>query len=635
MVDNVNQDIPTGLYWKGKKNEVERIVLPFQTIETINESRATREKEKDYMFKTNPDTKWYNRLIWGDNKYIMSALLEEFSGKIDLIYIDPPFFTGTDQSIVIEAGENIPITKEQSLLEEYAYRNIWTKGPASYFQWIYDRLSLMYDLLSYKGIIFIRHDQYWSHYVKVITDEVFGKRNFQNEIIVKRIFKNVTQQGRISIPIATDSLFVYFKSDQSLYIDIYKKLEQTRESYWRALDDSSGLRKPTERIIFGKTYYPPAGKHFKFSQDKIDQLVNDGRIRINPKTGRPQYLVQEADKAVLNSNWTDISGYSFKTGYPTENSESLLERVIKAGSVDGELVADFFCGSGTTGAVAEQLGRRWIMADISRYAIHITRKRLLGIEGCKPFIVQNLGKYERQYWQDITFKKRTNEQIPIYEYIEFILKLYNAEPITGMLHIHGKKGKHLVHVGAVDSPVTFSEIFEAIDEIKKAGQNSLDILGWEWEMGLHDVVEKEAKSKGVNLRLFNIPRDVMDPRAVEKGDITFYELAYLEVEASKNKYGEYVIELKDFAIPNLDLIPEDVRSKIKKWSDYIDYWAVDWDWNEDTFHNMWQSYRTRKERKLELKSDGHKYEERDKHLIMVKVIDIFGNDTTRVLEVAA
>ena len=635
MVHNVNQDIPTGLYWKGKKNEVERIVLPFQTIETINESRATREKEKDYMFKTNPDTKWYNRLIWGDNKYIMSALLEEFSGKIDLIYIDPPFFTGTDQSIVIEAGENIPITKEQSLLEEYAYRNIWTKGPASYFQWIYDRLSLMYDLLSYKGIIFIRHDQYWSHYVKVITDEVFGKRNFQNEIIVKRIFKNVTQQGRISIPIATDSLFVYFKSDQSLYIDIYKKLEQTRESYWRALDDSSGLRKPTERIIFGKTYYPPAGKHFKFSQDKIDQLVNDGRIRINPKTGRPQYLVQEADKAVLNSNWTDISGYSFKTGYPTENSESLLERVIKAGSVDGELVADFFCGSGTTGAVAEQLGRRWIMADISRYAIHITRKRLLGIEGCKPFIVQNLGKYERQYWQDITFKKRTNEQIPIYEYIEFILKLYNAEPITGMLHIHGKKGKHLVHVGAVDSPVTFSEIFEAIDEIKKAGQNSLDILGWEWEMGLHDVVEKEAKSKGVNLRLFNIPRDVMDPRAVEKGDITFYELAYLEVEASKNKYGEYVIELKDFAIPNLDLIPEDVRSKIKKWSDYIDYWAVDWDWNEDTFHNMWQSYRTRKERKLELKSDGHKYEERDKHLIMVKVIDIFGNDTTRVLEVAA
>ena len=635
MVDNVNQDIPTGLYWKGKKNEVERIVLPFQTIETINESRATREKEKDYMFKTNPDTKWYNRLIWGDNKYIMSALLEEFSGKIDLIYIDPPFFTGTDQSIVIEAGENIPITKEQSLLEEYAYRNIWTKGPASYFQWIYDRLSLMYDLLSYKGIIFIRHDQYWSHYVKVITDEVFGKRNFQNEIIVKRIFKNVTQQGRISIPIATDSLFVYFKSDQSLYIDIYKKLEQTRESYWRALDDSSGLRKPTERIIFGKTYYPPAGKHFKFSQDKIDQLVNDGRIRINPKTGRPQYLVQEADKAVLNSNWTDISGYSFKTGYPTENSESLLERVIKAGSVDGELVADFFCGSGTTGAVAEQLGRRWIMADISRYAIHITRKRLLGIEGCKPFIVQNLGKYERQYWQDITFKKRTNEQIPIYEYIEFILKLYNAEPITGMLHIHGKKGKHLVHVGAVDSPVTFSEIFEAVDEIKKAGQNSLDILGWEWEMGLHDVVEKEAKSKGVNLRLFNIPRDVMDPRAVEKGDITFYELAYLEVEASKNKYGEYVIELKDFAIPNLDLIPEDVRSKIKKWSDYIDYWAVDWDWNEDTFHNMWQSYRTRKERKLELKSDGHKYEERDKHLIMVKVIDIFGNDTTRVLEVAA
>jgi len=188
-------------------------------------------------------------------------------------------------------------------------------------------------------------------------------------------------------------------------------------------------------------------------------------------------------------------------------------------------------------------------------------------------------------------------------------------------------------VGAVDAPVTLTEIKEAMDEVKQAGQKALDILGWEWEMGLHDVVEKAAKESGIHLRLLSIPRDVMDPKAVAKGDVTFYELAYLEVEAIQTESGAFEIELKDFAIPNLDLIPQEVRSKIKKWSDYIDYWSVDWDWNEDTFHNMWQSYRTRKERKLELTSDAHKYESSGNHKIMVKVIDIFGNDTSHVVEV--
>jgi 16S rRNA G966 N2-methylase RsmD len=300
-MEKENNNIPTGLYWQGKRTEVERIFLPFQTIETINESRATREKEKDTLLrglKKKEDPVWRNCLIWGDNKYVMSSLIDEFAGTIDLIYIDPPFFTGTDQNIIIEAGENVPITKEQSIVEEYAYRNIWREGPASYFQWLYDRLTLMSELLSTKGIIFIRHDQYWSHYVKIIADQVFGKNNFQNEIVVKRIYKNVTRQGRISIPLATDSLFVYFKTEETQYFDIYRQLPQVRESYWRAIDDSSGLRKPPERIILGTTYYPPAGKHFKFSQEKIDNLADEGRIRINPTTDRPQYLVEETDKIV-------------------------------------------------------------------------------------------------------------------------------------------------------------------------------------------------------------------------------------------------------------------------------------------------------------------------------------------------
>jgi len=630
----ISLNIPTGLYWKGKNTQVERIALPFQTIEIINESSATREKEKDTMFPTKIDTSWYNRLIWGDNKYIMASLLEEFSGKIDLIYIDPPFYTGTNQIIILEIGEkNTPLEKYPSLIEEAAYRNVWKEGSDSYFQWIFDRLVLMRELLSRKGIMIIRHDQYWGHYVKIIADEVFGKSNFTNEIIVKRIYKNLTNQGKVSIPIATDSLYVYLFGIDSKFYNIKNKLDDIREGYWRRIDDSSGVRNPPERIIFGKKFLPPAGKHFKFNQKKIDIMIKENKIRLNPKTGRPEYWVEPTDEYALNSNWTDISGYSFNTGYPTENSEVLLQRIINSCTSKDDIVADFFCGSGTTGAVAEKLGRRWIMADIGRFAIHTTRKRLLGIDNCKPFLVQNLGKYERQYWQGATFQKRSNEQVPLYEYIQFILELYHAEPITGMLHLHGKKGKRLVHVGAIDVPVTLDEILNALEEVKKIQQNGLDILGWEWEMGLHEVVEEESKKNTIDLKLLNIPRDVMDKRAVEKGEVTFFELAYLEVESKKDKYGEFYIDLKDFAIPNLDLIPKEVREKITRWSDYIDYWAIDWDWNKDIFHNQWQSYRTRKDRTLLLKSDSHKYPDHGKHTIMVKVIDIFGNDTTQVLEV--
>jgi len=630
----ISLNIPTGLYWKGKNTQVERIALPFQTIEIINESSATREKEKDTMFPTKIDTSWYNRLIWGDNKYIMASLLEEFSGKIDLIYIDPPFYTGTNQIIILEIGEkNTPLEKYPSLIEEAAYRNVWKEGSDSYFQWIFDRLVLMRELLSRKGIMIIRHDQYWGHYVKIIADEVFGKSNFTNEIIVKRIYKNLTNQGKVSIPIATDSLYIYLFGIDSKFYNIKNKLDDIREGYWRRIDDSSGVRNPPERIIFGKKFLPPAGKHFKFNQKKIDIMIKENKIRLNPKTGRPEYWVEPTDEYALNSNWTDISGYSFNTGYPTENSEVLLQRIINSCTSKDDIVTDFFCGSGTTGAVAEKLGRRWIMADIGRFAIHTTRKRLLGIDNCKPFLVQNLGKYERQYWQGATFQKRSNEQVPLYEYIQFILELYHAEPITGMLHLHGKKGKRLVHVGAIDVPVTLDEILNALEEVKKIQQNGLDILGWEWEMGLHEVVEEESKKNTIDLKLLNIPRDVMDKRAVEKGEVTFFELAYLEVESKKDKYGEFYIDLKDFAIPNLDLIPKEVREKITRWSDYIDYWAIDWDWNKDIFHNQWQSYRTRKDRTLLLKSDSHKYPDHGKHTIMVKVIDIFGNDTTQVLEV--
>lgn len=630
----------------GKKKEVEKVSLPFQVIETINETRATREAGKkqvqmtlyDMWQKKEGDTfeeGWKNKLIWGENKYIMSSLLDKFAGKIDLIYIDPPFFTGTDQDIVLSIGEDdIPVLKQPSLIEEAAYRNAWRDGAGSFCQWIYERLELMNQLLSKRGAIFIRYDQYWSHYVKTIADEVFGKDKFQNEIVVKRIYKNITQQGKISIPLATDSLFLYFSGPESKFYDIRQKLLEKREGYWRRIDDSSGIRRPPERTILGKLFYPPAGKHFKFSQEKIDEMTRQGKVRLNPKTGQSQYWVEPSEEKILNSNWTDISGYSFTTGYPTENAESLLERCIKACSKEGALVADFFCGSGTTCAVAEKLGRRWIGADLSRYAIHITRKRLLEIQNCKPFEILNLGKYERKYWQGITFGgKKKDEQMALFEYLKFMLRLYGAEPVSGMEYLHGKKGKAIVHVGAVDAPVTIDEVNACIEECLATKQTELHILGWEWEMGLNDIIINEARSRGVKLLLLNIPREVMEAQAVEKGDIHFFELAYLEAEIHEDKDHRVQVELRDFIIPNTELIPGDVREKVEKWSDYIDYWAVDWDFRNDTFMNGWVTYRTRKNRNLQLKSGPHKYEKPGKYTILVKVVDIFGIDTSQAFEV--
>ena len=644
----------TELVWPGKYNEdgtlreVPRVNLPFQVIETVNESRATREVKKgtvqeslfDFYEGMEGDTfedGWKNKLIWGDNLLVMGSLLEKFAGKIDLIYIDPPFFTGVNQLATVFLGEgNTGFEKETSITEDVAYRNAWRDGDPSFMTWIRDRLSLMRDLLKPSGIIFIRFDQYWSHSVKLIADEVFGRDLFQNEITVKRIFKNVTGQGRVSIPLATDTLFLYFRTDQAQFADTLVPREKTRPGFWRHMDDSSGVRRPPERRMFGRVFYPPPGKHFKFSQANIDKKIADGKVRLNHKTGKPEYWVEESSVKPLNSNWTDISSYSFTTSYPTENSEALLQRVIKVASHPNALVADFFGGSGTTAAVAEQLGRRWITCDVGRFSIHTIRKRLLDIENCQPFEVLNLRKYERQYWQGVTFGGQSNKSLTekaLYEYLAFILKLYGAQPVAGLEHLHGKKNKAMIHIGAVDAPVTIDEIDDAVENCAKLKQAELHVLGWEWEMGLQNLVVSQAQKKGVKLILLQIPLEVMEQQAVDGGDIRFFELAYLRAMIEKPKKLTVQVHLKDFVIPNTELIPEEVRDRVTKWSDYIDYWTVDWDFQNDTFMQGWVAYRTRKDRTLSLISDFHTYEKPGKYQALVKVIDIFGNDTSQLLDV--
>jgi adenine specific DNA methylase Mod len=608
------------LNWKGKKTEVEKIVLPFQKIETVSISRTGKETLLAHMGQQ--DEEWKNKLIWGDNKYVLASLLKDpsIAGKIKLIYIDPPFFTGTNMNINIKIGDKNEVTKEPSAIEEVAYRNMWKEGPSSFLQYMYERLKLMRELLADDGVIYVRFDYHYSHYIKLILDEIFGYENFQNEIIVNRIKKSDT--GAMKFNVATDSLFFYTKSQNFIFNGFRKKLEAIKEERWHSMD-SQGQGPP--RKIFGKIMYPPVGRHWTFSQETIDEMIKQGKIRLNPKSKKPEYKLEAVDTQLIDTNWTDIPGYSFKTGYPTENSEQLLERVIQASSQPGDLVADFFAGSGTTGIVAEKLGRRWLMCDIGRFSIHTIRKRLLDIPTCKPFEVLNMGKYERKYWASENLENYKN-------YVVFIVKLYNAQILDNFEYIHGKKGSTAIHVGLVDSPVTKKEIFDAIAECKKLGFTSLHVLGWEWEMGLNDSILKEAKDMfGVNLSLRVIPREVMDKRAVDAGDIDFYELAHLDVAVNQDKKSVN-IELKDFIIPNPELIPVEIQEKIKKFSDYIDYWAVDWDY-KDVFHNEWQTYRSKDSPALKLKTTNHQYTKAGRYQILIKVIDIFGNDTSTIREV--
>ncbi|HEX2867824.1 MAG TPA: site-specific DNA-methyltransferase [Ignavibacteriales bacterium] len=607
--NNIEQEFPLGLYWKGKRTTVDRIVLPFQNlevIETINESRATR--KKDTLFRPDPnaiDTSWRNKLIWGDNKYVMSALLEQFAGKINLIYIDPPFATGANFNTTVTIGDTeIEHTKEASAIEELAYRDTWGKGLDSFLQMLYDRLILMKELLSEKGSIFLHVDWRVNSHVRLLLDEIFGVNNYCNEIAWH--YSGWNKKLKTSFEKRHDSILYYKKSDKVLFNSFFEKWE-SKEAYVKQ-------RKQKLRIDDNNREYvlSDAGGGTRIKR-YIEDVLKEGVVIDD---------VWEIDK--INNSAKEA------LDYPTQKPECLLERIIKSNSDEGDIIADFFCGSGTTAAVAEKLGRRWITCDLGRYAIHTTRKRMLEIEGCKPFEILNVGKYERQYWQTINFGKKTPEQT-LAEYLVFVLKLYKAEALPGSAYIHGKKGNKLVHIGGVDAPITLSDIQCALQETRRMKQKELVALGWEWEMGLHDVVEQEAAKAGVKLTLLNIPREAMDKRAVDAGDIQFFELAYLETDIKKTAHGYHVI-LKDFIIPNLDLVPAEVKKLVKKWSDYIDYWSVDWDYKNDTFHNQWQGYRTKKDRSLELSTDLYQYEKKGDYKIMVKVIDIFGNDTTHIIE---
>jgi hypothetical protein len=365
----------------------------------------------------------------------------------------------------------------------------------------------------------------------------------------------------------------------------------------------------------------------------MNELDADGRIdKPDDKTKRPQlkrYLA-ENEGHLVDDVWDDIPPVNSqaleRTGYDTQKPAPLLERIIEASSDPGDTVADVFCGSGTTMVVAERLGRNWIGCDLGRFAIHTTRKRLLSIPDCRPFDIKNLGSYERQRWQI------ESGNGALRAYVDTILAFYRADPVEGFIHLHGRKADRMVHVGATDAPVTIDETEDVMDEMADNGIEGCDLLDWEWEMGLHDTISERARRRGLDLRPRQIPREVMESEVTDADAVRFFELAFVDLDV-RRKSREACVVLNDFAIPSEELIPPKVRESISGWSDLIDYWSVDYDFSDEVFHNEWQAFRTRENPALATQSDWHEYPKPGRYSLVVKIIDIFGNDTTKLAEV--
>ena len=687
------------LVWSGKTQEVTNVVLPFQSIEQIDEPRAEQAEQLDFLvdsFTGRQQSGWSNKLIWGDNKLVLSSLKNgplrreiEAAGGLKLVYIDPPFDVGADFSVDVEVGEG-KLVKEPSIIEEIAYRDTWGKGVNSYVAMIYERLLLIHELLSPNGSIYVHCDWRVNNLIRCLLDEIFGPERFLAEIKWKRVVSSGSSKAIArKFPVVDDSIFFYTKSDQYIWNTQYLPYSEEYRKRFN-LTDKRG------------SYYWDNLK--TYSAETLQRLIEEDRIKlplISGRNPRVKNYLHEGKGVVLDNLWLDIPSVNSQaeedTGYATQKPYKLLQRLLLASSNECDLIADFFCGSGTTMVAAERLGRKWIGADLGRFAIHTSRKRLIGVQRelkaqgkpYRSFEILNLGKYERQYWVGINpnlpDEERQRQTLQREEhYLTLILQAYKAERLFQLPPFHGRKGPALVVVGPVDAPVTRQQVMEIVAACRQHRASRVDVLGFEFEMGLVPYVRDEVQAQGVNMSLKYIPKDVFDRRAVERGQVTFYDVAYVEVDTQATGLS-VTVTLKDFGVyyqqDDLNVLADQMKngaSKVtvevgqvvkvskdkhgrvtrdvltKKWSDWIDYWAVDFDFErrqeiiriEDgngterevwtgncIFENEWQAFRTRKDRTLELASAPHTYSRPGRYKIAVKVIDIFGIDTTKVVEV--
>ena len=525
------------LVWNGKTNEVTNVVLPFQTIEQVDEPREDAVAQQDLFAMDNRGRQlrgWTNKLIWGDNKLILSSLKNgplreeiERQGGIKLIYIDPPFDVGADFSIDIEIGDK-KFTKNRNILEEVAYRDTWGQGVDSFIAMIYERLSIMRDLLADDGSIYVHCDWHVNAIVRLTMDEIFGKKHFINQI--EWTYKTGGTPQTIGFSKKHDHILYYSRGENPVFNQLLQK------SYVPTLPEP----------------HTSSGQRLCVRRDEVCELC------LNGSPGQKYRMV------IARDIWDDISSIfrndAQATGYNTQKPEDLLKRIIAASSNEGDIVADFFVGSGTTSAVAEKLGRKWIAADLSKFAIHTTRKRMIGVQrelkadgkDYRAFEILNLGKYERQHYVGVNpslREEQRQQQLQAREraFLDLILGAYRAEKTDSFASFHGKKAGRLVVIGPVNMPVSRRFIEEIILGCRKNRITKVDILGFEFEMGLFPNILNEAREEGIDIALKYIPRDVFDKRAVERNQVVFHDVAFIEV-CPHFKDNTVAVELTDFSV---------------------------------------------------------------------------------------
>ena len=617
--------------------QTNELVLPSKDSNNLWSGRIPQQKESD----------WINRLIYGDNLLVMQALLSgdkesglpSMRGKIDLIYIDPPFDSRTDYRTKVKLP-GVDLEQKPTVIEQFAYADTWKDGTVSYLKMLYPRLALMKELLSEKGSIYVHIDWHIGHYVKILLDDIFGKNNFKNEILVSRIKKSDKNAKRFNY--ATDSIFFYGKSQQINFNSITKKLEVIKDGYFHSLDAPG---QGDAKTFFGKLIPPPHGRHWAWEQSKIDEAIKKGSLRLNPKTEKPEYWIEPTNEQLLDSNWTDISAYSFNFDYSTEKNIKVLERIIKASSNESDIVADFFAGSGTTGSVAEELNRKWIMSDLGKPANLIMRKRLID-QNAKPFLYQSIGDYQKEALASSGLYRRIGDLSTV------VAQLYGAIPFTEEQNPNRNLGyikdsRTLVMVDSPNKLTGLATLKKAIEYRNSfmGGWSKVVVLGWNFT---YDITEAIQSLNDDKLEVLVIPPDLLDQLKtkssykdlVDGKKIRFSSLQYLTIkpiiiESISETEEKLKVELGDYVLLSPDNIPLDEKDKDKLKEiiakdplSLIEYWSIDPDYDEKIFRSKWQDYREN----IENNSDPYHVvsktslivpKKKDRK-ICIKAVDVFG-----------
>lgn len=597
---------------------------------------------------------WMNRLVYGDNLLTMQALLAgdpqtglpSLRGKVDLIYIDPPFDSKANYRTPITLP-NASFSQRPTVIEQFAYADTWEEGTISYLKMIYPRLMLMKEMLSEKGSIYVHIDWHIGAYVKVVLDEIFGKENFRNEIIWKRgTVKGAKAVGN-QFARNHDMILYYSKGNDYVYHTQYLPYskEYIKQRYTK--DDNDGRGPYTDQAIGTR------------SEDSLIEMEKDNRIFIT-STGkrRVKYYLSEAKGIAMDDSWNDISEVNSmakeNVGYATQKPEALLERIIKASSNEGDLVCDFFGGSGTTAAVAEKLGRRWITCDIGKPASLVMRKRFIDQE-VNPFLYQSIGDYQKEAFHNNKKLRRVGDLSQV------VLGLFGALPfspeqVSDRNFGYVKGTRNLVMVDSPNRLTTAATVRRAVEakaSLLGGDWDKVIVLGWNFAFDISQAIEKYKNS---NVEVLVIPPDLLDKlskkgfkKLIADKTVRFSSLQYLvvnpvEVTVSGNGEDELDISLSNYVLLSPDNIPLDDKDKenLQKVMEQdplslIEYWSIDPDYDGDTFRSTWQDYRENVDNDSDplhcVYSTRIAMPHKDERKVCVKAVDVFGFESQVILDV--